>query len=302
MTAADVRPAQVSTAADVTAVDPSARQSSLWNRLRRNRAAMWGLCGVALAIAIALAARALAPYDPTDQVLSDRLQGPSRAHWFGTDDLGRDVLSRTLVAVRTSLVAAATALAVALGVGLPVGLMAGMIRGVGAAVVQRCVEAVMSLPALLIALALGAAFGQDLTSGMIAVGFVFSVALIQVIRASTRLVMAEPFVEASLAAGLSAGTVVFRHVVPHVIRPLIVQFALLAAGAIEIEASLSFLGLGARAGEQVSLGGMIRSATPFLQSDVRLLVVPGAVVCALVLSWSLLADGLRDVLATGVDR
>ena len=276
-----------------TRVETPARR--FWRRYRRDRAAMFALVVLALIILCSAAAPVLAPADPDAQNLLGRLQGPSGSNLLGTDDLGRDVLSRLLYAGRVSLVAAVQATALGVVIGVPIGLVSGTVGGAIDSVLGRIADAVMAIPALLLALAIVGILGPDLTSAMTAIGIVYAPRLYRVTRAASMSIREETYVEAARASGTPTSRIVTGHILPNVVSPLIVQIALSMGFAILFEASLSFLGLGAQP-PTASWGSMLGRSTPYFEETPSLVVIPGLAICITVLTFNMIGDGIRDAL------
>jgi peptide/nickel transport system permease protein len=249
---------------------------------------------VAVAI-IAVAAQWIAPYGVNDVDVPSALQGPSTQHWFGTDELGRDVLSRVLVAVQASMQVAVASVAFAVVVGVTVGVVAGYRGGWVDTVFMRVVDVMFAFPVLLLALAIVAILGPGITTTMLAIGVVYTPIFARVARASTLSVRVEPYVAVSRTMGTGHGYILARHVLPNIAGPLIVQTSLSLAFAILSEAALSFLGLGIQPPEP-SLGRMIFDSQGFVTLAWWMAVFPGAAIFVIVLAFNLFGDGLRDVL------
>jgi peptide/nickel transport system permease protein len=252
---------------------------------------------VVLVVGMAVFAPLLAPYDPNDQNLLNRLQSPSAAHWLGTDDFGRDQLSRLIYGARVSLVAAAELVAIGAGIGTVLGMIAGYRGGRFDSAMGRVVDVMMTLPGFLVAITVLAVLGPGLTNAMIAVGILVTPVFFRVARASTQDVREETYVEASRALGCTTRRIVLRHVFPNAIAPVVVQIAILFGVAITIEASLSFLGLGVQPPTS-TWGSMLSTANSFMSQAPHLMYVPGAAIAITVLAFSLLGDGLAQALGT----
>jgi ABC-type dipeptide/oligopeptide/nickel transport system permease subunit len=264
-------------------------------RFRRDRPAMVAVGVLAVIVLCSIAAPLLAPYDPDAQDLAARLQGPSWDHLLGTDDLGRDVLSRLLFAGRVSLVAAVQATALGVAIGVPLGLVSGFVGGKLDSVLGRVADAVMAIPALLLALAIVGVLGPNLTSAMTAIGIVYAPRLYRVTRAASISVREETYIEAARGAGATTTRIVAGHVLPNVVSPLIVQVSMSMGFAILFEASLSFLGLGAQP-PTASWGSMLGRSTRYFEETPSLVVIPGLAICITVLSFNVIGDGVRDAL------
>ncbi|MBF4160778.1 ABC transporter permease [Nocardioides acrostichi] len=263
--------------------------------LLRNPVSLVGSVVLLVVVLAALVGPWIAPYGVNDTDVSRALQGPSGAHWFGTDDLGRDVFSRVLVASRVSVEVALVSVGIALVVGVGVGLVSGYLGGITDGVLMRVVDVVFAFPVLLLALAIVAVLGPGLTSAMIAIGVVYTPIFARVARASTLSVRSEPYVQASRTMGTGNTYVVWHHVLPNISGPVIVQTSLSLAFAILSEAALSFLGLGVQP-PRPSWGRMLFDAQDFVGVAWWLSVFPGAAILLTTLAFNLVGDGLGQVL------
>ena len=250
---------------------------------------------LALVVFVAVAATWIAPYAINDVDVPNALRPPSGEHWFGTDELGRDVLSRVLVATQASMRVAVVSVAFAVVVGVTVGLIAGYRGGWVDTVFMRAVDVMFAFPVLLLALAVVAVLGPGTTTTILAIGIVYTPIFARVARASTLSVRVEPYVQMSRAMGTGNAYILVRHIVPNIAGPLIVQTSVSLAFAILSEAALSFLGLGIQP-PQPSLGKMIFDSQGFVTMAWWMAVFPGAAIFVIVLSFNLVGDGLRDVL------
>ncbi|TFV58370.1 ABC transporter permease [Mycobacterium sp. PS03-16] len=266
-----------------------------WRLLLGNPVTLVSAAVLAVVLVVALFATWLIPYGVNDIDVPNALQPPSGAHWFGTDELGRDVFSRVLVAVQASLRVAVVSVAFAVVVGVTVGVLAGYRGGWQDTVLMRIVDVMFAFPVLLLALAIVAILGPGVTTTMLAIGIVFTPIFARVARASTLSVRVEPYVAVSRTMGTGHGYILIRHVLPNISGPLIVQTSLSLAFAILSEAALSFLGLGIQP-PQPSLGRMIFDSQGFVTLAWWMAVFPGAAIFVIVLAFNLLGDGLRDVL------
>ena len=266
-----------------------------WRRLAQRRAALFGLGVIVLFVTIALAAPLLSPYDP---VATDWLavrKPPSLQHLFGTDEIGRDVLSRIIWGARASLLAGIVSVTIALALGLPLGLVSGYRGGVVDGAIMRLIDAMLAIPFLILAIALAAFLGPSLTNAMIAIGVSQMPVFARLTRAQVLAAKHEDYVEAARAIGNTDHRIVLRHILPNVFAPLLVQATLAIAAAVIAEASLSFLGLGQQP-PAPSWGSMLSTAKNFLSQAPWMAVWPGLAIFSLVLSFNLLGDGLRDAL------
>ena len=264
-------------------------------RFRGRPAAVLGFVVIALFVLVAVAAPLIAPYDPVATSWTAIRKAPSMQHWMGTDENGRDVLSRVVFGARASLLAGVVSVLIAAGVGVPVGLLAGFAGGRVDAVIGRVVDAMLACPFLILAIALAAFLGPALTNAMVAIGVTAAPVFARVARSATMDTMTYDYVEAARAVGNPPWRVALRHVAPNIVPPVLVQATLAIALAIIAEASLSFLGLGQQP-PAPSWGSMLNSAQRFLTQAPWLAVFPGAAIFLAVLAFNLVGDGLRDAL------
>ena len=264
-------------------------------RLVRRPAAAVGLVVVVGFVLVALTAPWLAPYDPLATSWSAVRKAPDAAHWMGTDENGRDVLSRIVWGARASLLAGVVSVAIAGGVGVPAGVLAGSAGGWIDAIIGRVVDAMLACPFLILAIALAAFLGPALTNAMVAIGITAAPVFARVARGATLNVAALEYVEAARSIGAAPWRVALRHIVPNILPPVLVQGTLAIAAAIIAEASLSFLGLGQQP-PAPSWGSMLNAAQRFLSTAPWLAIFPGAAIALTVLSFNLVGDGLRDAL------
>jgi len=256
---------------------------------------MVGLAVVVAFIVLALFAPWIAPNDPVATSWSAIRKAPSAAHWFGTDEIGRDVLSRVVFGTRASLLAGVVSVSISLLLGVPIGLVAGFAGGAVDALISRLTDAFLACPFLILAIALAAFLGPSLTNAMIAIGVSATPIFVRLTRAQVINVKVEDYVEAARALGNPPWRIALRHVLPNVTAPLIVQATLAIAAAVIAEASLSFLGLGQQPPEP-SWGSMLNTAKNYVDQAPWMAVWPGLAIFALVLAFNLLGDGLRDAL------
>jgi peptide/nickel transport system permease protein len=256
---------------------------------------MVGLGVVTLVILAAIFAPLLAPYDPIQQSWSAVRKAPSAAYWLGTDEAGRDLLSRIIFGARASLSAGVISVAIAIGVGVPLGLLAGYTGGLVDGLISRLTDAMLAVPFLILAIALAAFLGPSLGNAMIAIGVTATPIFVRLTRGQVLAVKGEDYVEAARAVGNPHWRIALRHILPNVLPALLVQATLTVATAIIAEASLSFLGLGQQP-PAPSWGSMLNSAQRFLVNAPWMAVWPGLAIFLTVLSFNLLGDGLRDAL------
>ncbi len=284
--------------AATVAATPETTQSPLrraLRRLTRRRGAVVGLAVVLLFVVLALGADLFSPYDPTATDWMAVRKGPSLAHPFGTDEIGRDVLSRVIHGARASLMAGLISVGLALALGIPIGVIAGYAGGFVDGLLMRLTDAMLACPFLILAIALAAFLGPSLTNAMIAIGLSATPIFIRLTRAQVQAVKVEDFVEAARAVGNPPWRIALRHNLPHIVPALMVQGTLTIAAAIIAEASLSFLGLGQQP-PAPSWGSMLNTAKNFLTQAPWMAVWPGLSIFLVVLSFNLVGDGLRDAL------
>lgn len=251
---------------------------------------------IVLCAVIAIAAPLIAPHDPSVQNLDNGLAGPSGSHLLGTDEFGRDVLSRVIYGARIALVAPLVSIVAAVLVGVPVGLWSGLWRGKVDAIAGRLADTLLSLPGIVIALAIIAVVGPGLVNVMLAVGILFAPTLFRIVRGATLAVAEETFIESARAIGSSTTRTIWVHVLPNIAAPLMVQVTLLMGLSLLIEASLSFLGIGVLP-PTPSWGAMLRDAYENQYQAPYAALPSGIAICLLVLSFNIVGDTIRDSLS-----
>jgi peptide/nickel transport system permease protein len=274
-------------------LDSPARRAR--RRLFKRKAAVAGLVILTIFMLLALLAPLIVPYDPIATSWSLVRKPPTMAHWFGTDELGRDILSRVVYGARASLLAGLISVAIALGIGVPLGLLAGYRGGFVDALISRITDAMLACPFLILAIALAAFLGPSLGNAMIAIGVSATPIFIRLTRGQVLSVKAEDYVEAARALGNPPWRIAVSHILPNILPALLVQATLSIAAAIIAEAALSFLGLGQQP-PTPSWGSMLNAAQRFLTQAPWMAIWPGLAIFLVVLSLNLLGDGLRDAL------
>ena len=269
--------------------------SRTWRRLARRRSALFGLAVVLLVVTVAILAPLLAPYDPAAQSWTAVRQPPSAQYWLGTDEAGRDILSRIIYGARASLMAGVISVGIAMAIGVPLGLAAGFIGGLLDGLISRFTDAMLACPFLILAIAFAAFLGPSLTNAMLAIGITAMPLFVRLTRGQVLSIKAEDYVEAARAVGNPQWRIAIRHILPNVLPQLMVQATLTIAAAIIAEASMSFLGLGQQP-PAPSWGSMLNSAQRFLGNAPWMALWPGMAIFLTVLSFNLLGDGLRDAL------
>ena len=264
-------------------------------RLLKRKGAVAGFVVIATFILLALFAPLVAPYDPIATSWSAVRKPPSALHWFGTDDLGRDILARVIFGARASLLAGAISVGIALAIGVPLGLLAGYRGGFVDALISRITDAMLACPFLILAIALAAFLGPSLGNAMIAIGISATPIFIRLTRGQVMSVKVEDYVEAARAMGNPSWRIALVHILPNILPALMVQATLSIAAAIIAEAALSFLGLGQQP-PSPSWGSMLNAAQRFLTNAPWMAIWPGLAIFLVVLSLNLVGDGLRDAL------
>ncbi len=274
------------------------QQDRHWMRLgaiswRRSRLLLIGGFLVSLVVLSAIFADVVSPYSPYDIDVANKLQPPSRAHWLGTDEFGRDVLSRAIHAARISVKVAAVAVSVGLIGGATIGITAGYFGGPIDMILMRFMELLFSFPAILLAIVLMAVLGTSILNAMAAIGIIFIPGFSRLARAATQEVLRQQYIEAAHTIGMSDLRILGREILPNVITPLFVEAMAAFAYAVLLESSLSFLGLGAQPPDP-SWGNMLNTGRGFMDQAPWLGIVPGMAMLIGVLGFNLLGDGLRD--------
>lgn len=265
-------------------------------RLFQNKLAVIGGIFTIILIVMALFPGVIATYEHDQQIYSDVLKPPSASHWFGTDELGRDIFSRVIYGSQVSLQAGLISVGIALGIGLPIGLISGYYRGVwDEFIIMRLTDAMLAFPQLVLALALAAIFGGGLGNAMIAIGLVLTPSFIRLIRGEVLAQREREYVEAARASGLRDWRIISIHILPNIMAPILVQATLAIAAAIITEASLSYLGLGTQP-PTPSWGSMLSVGQGYLEQAPWIAIFPGIFIFVTVLSINLFGDGIRDML------
>lgn len=274
---------------------PARSGSRAWKKLKRNKSALFGFLLVAFFVAIAVMAPILPIADPAATSWSAIRKPPSELYWLGSDEIGRDILSRMIWGAQASLLAGVVSVLIAVAVGVPFGLLAGYFGGWTDQIISRITDALLATPFLILAIALAAFLGPSLTNAMIAIGLSATPIFIRLTRGQVLSVKTEDYVEGARAIGLSDVAIMSRYILPNVFAPVLVQATLTVATAIIAEASLSFLGLGQQPPDP-SWGSMLNVAKNFMTQAPWMAWWPGAAIFLVVLGFNLLGDGLRDAL------
>ncbi|MDO4295788.1 MAG: ABC transporter permease [bacterium] len=270
-------------------------RDKLLRMARENKLAAFSAFVIALFVLAALFAPLVAPYDPAKQDLLQRLQPPSGEHWLGTDELGRDVLSRIIYGSRVSLVIGLVPTAISMSIGTVLGLMAGYMGKKVDFVIMRFADVMLAFPSLLLAMVIMYTLGASLLNIFIALSLIQWAGTARVVRSQTLSLKQKEYVEAARSIGVSKWKIMFRHILPNCLPSLIVLFTLNIPGNILSESSLSFLGVGAKP-PSTSWGLMVTRGKPYLFNDPVLALAPGVAILILVLAFNFLGDGLRDAM------
>lgn len=275
----------------------------IWRQLRRNKGAIIGLILIVVIILVAILSPILLDYDKDviGQNVKQRLKAPSSAHWFGTDELGRDIFSRVIYGSRYSLAVGVVAVLVALVVGVTLGAAAGFIGGTFENVVMRICDIFSSIPSVLMAIAVVSALGKSTINLMLAVGIASTAPFIRVARAAVLVVHDEEYVEAARAIGMPDWKIIWVHILPNCLSQIIVQATLRVGSAIIAAAQLSFLGLGVPA-PAPEWGSMLSSGRQYIRDYSYMTLFPGLAIMLTVLALNMLGDGIRDALDPKLKR
>lgn len=274
---------------------PDATWKRVLSALWRDRLATAAATLLLLTCVLAVLGEQIAPYDENEIDVARMLEGPSGGHLFGTDELGRDIFSRVLIAARVSVQVGLVSVSIALCVGVVIGLVAGYYRGIVDNIAMRCMDVIFAFPVMLLAVAIVAVLGRGLTTAMIAIAVVYAPIFARITRSSVLSVREEVFVSAAVSIGSSDARIIVRHILPNVAAPIIVQTSLSLAFAILSEAALSFLGLGVQP-PQPSWGRMLFDGRGFMEQAWWMGVFPGLAIMLVVLSFNVIGDTLRDAL------
>jgi peptide/nickel transport system permease protein len=282
-------------AGETTAVAHVSQWSRVWRRLRRHKLAMAGLTFLGVLVLCAIFADLISPYPPLQQQMAERLRPPSASHWLGTDDFGRDILSRIIYGSRISLQVGFVAVGLAGSIGIVLGLLAGYFGGHVDSFLMRCMDVLLAFPAILLAVTIMALLGPSTTNVMIAIGIAYIPVFARVVRGSVLTIKPNEYVHAARAAGASELRMLVQHVLPGTSGPIIVQVSLALAYAILAEAALSFLGLGTQP-PTPTWGSMLSFGREFVRDAPWFTFFPGFAIFLTVLSLNLVGDGLSDAL------
>ena len=289
----------MASAADLAAAGrprPRARPlRGIVRRMARSPTAAFGLVVLAVVFAAAIFAPWLAPRDPQEMDFSAMLSGSTATHWLGSDQMGRDTLSRLIWGSRVALIVSFGAVGLGVLIGIPLGLLTVRFRGWVDDLLMRAMDALVVFPSLLIAVALAAAMGASLTTVILAIGLANVPWMARVVRSQGLSIREQDFIAAAEAGGLSHARIIFRHILPNSLAPVIVQSTLSMGYAVLTEAALGFIGVGVQP-PTPTWGNMLQAAFPLLERQPLLSIVPGIAVFLLVLAFNFIGDALRDIL------
>ena len=274
---------------------PQGSWAEIWYELKRNRRAMFGLFFILFLTITAIFADQIAPYGMREQNLSNALQFPNTTHWLGTDDLGRDILSRMIYGTRVSLTVGVSAVAVSLIIGGILGVVAGYYKGWIDTLIMRFCDILLSIPSILLAIAIVASLGSNLQNLIIAIGISSIPVFARIIRSGVISVKEQEYIEASEALGANDIRIIFKHILPNILSPIIVQSSMGIASAILSAVGLGFIGLGLEA-SIAEWGTMLNAGRGYIRTHYYLTLYPGLLIMLTVLSFNLLGDGLRDAI------
>lgn len=274
---------------------PESQLWEMWRSLIQNKAAVIGLCIILFLVFLALFGRFIMPYDPNLQDLGNAKAMPSSEHWFGTDQLGRDIFSRVIDGTKISLRVGLSAVAIALSIGTVLGAVAGYRGGRADTVIMRLMDMMLSIPSILLAITFMAAFGKGIDKAIIAIGLVSIPEYARIVRGSILSIKENDYVQAAKVIGNKESRIIFRHILPNVVSSIIVRATLGISTAVLDTAALGFLGLGVQP-PYAEWGDMLGRARGFIFEAPHMLIFPGLAITITVLAFNLLGDGLRDAL------
>lgn len=274
---------------------------TIFKKLMAERMAFVSLIFLLILVIVALTAPYIVPHDPLQQDLTKVMLPPSADHWLGTDELGRDIFSRLLMGTESAIKAGLFAILIPLLIGVPMGIISGYLGGIVDDIFMRIVDAIIAIPAILLALGITGALGISLWNAMIAIGIVFTPQFARLARGQTLQVRSEPYVEAAKISGAGPLWTMVKHIIPNIAPPIVVQASFNLSYAILVEASLSFLGMGAQSPE-ISWGNMIQQAYSMINMNPMMIIYPGLAIMFTVLAGNFLGDGLRSALDPKVKK
>jgi peptide/nickel transport system permease protein len=267
----------------------------IFRRFKKERISFISFIFLIILLITAIFCRFIVPFDPLKQDLMNVMAGPSLVHWLGTDELGRDIFSRLLMGSKAAFQVGMIAILIPLLIGVPLGVISGYLGGIIDDIFMRIIDGILSIPHILLALGITAALGISLWNAMIAIGIIFTPQFARLARGQTLQVRREPYVEASKISGAGVIWIMWKHIIPNISPTIIIQASFNLSYAIIVEASLSFLGLGAQS-PQISWGNMIQQSYSMINMNAWMIVYPGVAILLTVLAGNLVGDGLRGAL------
>lgn len=270
-------------------------KDSVFRALLQDRVGRWGLFGMILVLLMALLAPVIAPCDPIEMSAALKLNAPSAAHWFGTDNMGRDVLSRILYGARVSILVGLISVSIGAVCGFVLGIIAGYFGGKLDNFIMRCMDVLFAFPSILLALVIVSVMGPDLGNTMIAIGIVFIPIFTRTVRASVITVKGMDYVSNARSVGIKTSGIIIKHIIPNTLSPFLVQVTLSLSSAILTESTLSFLGLGIQPPDP-SWGSMLSDSRAYMELAPWTAIFPAIFIILTILSFNILGDSLRDVL------
>lgn len=296
-----MKPKSKNTALDMVTERKHSQWGDIWRRLRRNKLAMIALVIIVILILSAVFADVIAPYDPSAQSISNRFQLPGNGHLLGTDDFGRDILSRIIYGGRISLLVSVMAIAIGLLVGCFLGATAGYFGGLYEGIIMRLMDVLMAIPGFLMAVSISAALGSGLGNTALAVAVTCIPGYCRLMRATVLSIRGEEYVEAAKASGASNMRIIFRQIVPNTLSPIIVESTLRLGGCILAISGLSFIGLGVQP-PTPEWGSMLNIGRQYIRDFYPMTIFPGVAIMITLFGFNLLGDGLRDALDPKLKR
>jgi len=274
---------------------PESELKEIWEALRENKAAVVGLIVILFLVLVAVFGSLIMPYDPNLSSMTQSFLKPSSAHWFGTDQLGRDILSRIIAGTKISLTVGLSAVAIALTVGVVLGSLAGYCGGKTDTIIMRFMDMMLAIPSILLAIAFMAALGKGIDKAVIAIGLVSIPEYARIVRGCILSVKENDYVQAARVIGCKDSRIIFKHILPNVLSSIVVRATLGISTAVLDTAALGFLGLGVQP-PAAEWGDMLGRARGFIFTAPYTLIFPGVAITLTVLAFNLLGDGLRDAL------
>lgn len=265
------------------------------SRIMKDKIGLVGLIGVLIILILGLLAPLFAPNDPTEMFKQNILEAPSTEFWLGTDEFGRDILSRVIYGARVSLFVGLISVGIGASLGFLFGIIAGYFQGWIDNVIMRAMDVLFAFPDILLALAIVSVLGPNLTNTMIAIGIVFTPVFTRTVRAAVISIKEMEFITSARSIGLKTSKVIFKHISPNILAPFLVQITLALSGAILTEAALSFLGLGIQPPDP-SWGSMLNASRRYMELAPWIAVFPALFIIFTIFSFNLLGDSLRDLL------